>query len=152
MRAIITIALLFFTTFILGCGNGVRVTGKVMYEDDGSPLSTGVVVFENDETSYRAVVKPDGSFALGVTRDAQKIPAGNYKVWLADTMTFEGFPAKRYTLYTYTASEEYTSVSTTPLTAEVNSGSRFFELKVKKAEPAVVKVWENGKKEAVKGE
>ncbi|MDR3108878.1 MAG: hypothetical protein LBU65_04210 [Planctomycetaceae bacterium] len=140
---------LILSVTLLGCSGGVRVSGKVTYED-GSPLTVGTIIFDDGAANFRAVMHNDGSYALGVTKDAQKIPAGNYKVWFADTTTSEGNRAQRFTVYSRALADEYTSVGTTSLTANVAaSGSQVFDFVVPPPKPKVTKEYVDGRLEVI---
>ena len=66
--------------FVLcGCGEGVIVRGTVQFED-GNPLSVGTVVFSGEKGMYRGYIKSDGKFSLGITKNNQRIPKGDYRV------------------------------------------------------------------------
>lgn len=82
MRFYLTSVVAALTLFALGCGdaNRVNVRGTVTFSDDGSPLTRGVVCFDNDTVMARGTVKPDGSYAIGVEKDGRGIPPGSYKV------------------------------------------------------------------------
>jgi hypothetical protein len=63
-----------------GCGNGnVKFGGKVTFED-GSPLTAGVVIFDNGVTMSSAPIRPDGTFTAGTSRENDGIPPGIYRV------------------------------------------------------------------------
>ncbi|MDR3232919.1 MAG: hypothetical protein LBT46_04530 [Planctomycetaceae bacterium] len=146
MKHLITITLLFFATITAGCGSGVRVGGKITLED-GTPLDKGAVVFDNGKLNFRGQVMPDGSYQLGVTRDAQKIPAGNYKVWIANTLETENY-GREYSIYFNTIAGEYMGLDTSPLSAAVlPGGSQVFDFTLKPAADRVIKVYEDGREE-----
>jgi hypothetical protein len=65
-----------------GCGdlNRVKVRGKVVYSDDSSPVTRGVVCFDNDKTMARGSIQPDGSYSIGLGNDGRGIEPGSYKV------------------------------------------------------------------------
>jgi hypothetical protein len=71
--------LLLCTCFALGCSNKSTVTGNVTYPD-GTPLTTGSVIFETE--SYRAygIVDENGFYTLGEINPGDKIRPGTYKV------------------------------------------------------------------------
>jgi hypothetical protein len=71
-----------------GCNMGTKVTGKVTFED-GSPLQKGSIMFDNGINSYWGVIQPDGSYAVGQTKDSQRIPKSKYKVWFSGTVRIE---------------------------------------------------------------
>jgi hypothetical protein len=144
--------ILFFVTLVLsvtliGC-SGVRVSGKVTYED-GSPLTVGTIIFDDGTANFRAAMQNDGSYALGVTKDAQRIPSGDYKVWFASTMPSETDIPKGFTIYYYALPDEYTSVRATPLTANVTARSRKFDFVVPPPKHKVIKIWTNGRQQVI---
>jgi hypothetical protein len=144
-KHIITLSLL-SVLFVAGCGSGVRVGGKITLED-GAPLDKGEVIFDDGKLNFRGAVKPDGSYQLGVTRDAQKIPAGNYRVWIAGTQGSESRMGV-YTIYFNTIAEEYTGLAASPLSAAVlPRGSQVFDFTLKPAADKVIKFYADGRKE-----
>lgn len=74
---------------LIGCSNQVRVSGKVTF-DDGSPVTAGKVIFEND-AFFQAVgqIKPDGTYRLGSYDLADGVPRGNYKVYITGAVSAE---------------------------------------------------------------
>ena len=79
MRNILLLVLFALSTALLsGCGQ-TKVTGKVTFSDD-SPLTSGTVIFENDQHSYTATIKSDGTFKMGVLKDGEGIPPGVYRI------------------------------------------------------------------------
>jgi len=70
------------TLVALGCGdlNRVKVRGKVVFSDDSSPLTRGVVCFDNDKTMARGNIQPDGSYSVGMGNDGGGVDPGSYKV------------------------------------------------------------------------
>ncbi|MDR0611848.1 MAG: hypothetical protein LBG58_17205 [Planctomycetaceae bacterium] len=72
--------LLLCLTSFNGCNNGnVKFGGKVTFED-GSPLTAGVVVFDNGVNMSTAPIRPDGTFTAGTSRENNGIPPGTYRV------------------------------------------------------------------------
>jgi len=70
---------------IAGCGDGTKtynVTGTVKFTD-GSPLTTGTVIFAGENVASQGEIQPDGSYALGTNAADDGAPAGSYKVFLA---------------------------------------------------------------------
>ena len=79
MRNILPLILLTLSAMLLsGCGQ-TKVTGTVSFPD-GSPLTTGTIIFEDDKNSYTATIKDDGSFKMGMLKDGEGIPPGQYRV------------------------------------------------------------------------
>lgn len=64
-----------------GCGSNVRVTGTVQF-DDGSPLETGIVVFQSQAHVAKGKLKPGGRFVMGSVREHDGLPPGDYKVYI----------------------------------------------------------------------
>ncbi|MDR1480673.1 MAG: carboxypeptidase-like regulatory domain-containing protein [Planctomycetaceae bacterium] len=78
---------LFFILFLTGCGQ-IKVEGKVSFPD-GAPLPVGKVVFEDSKSTFTANIKKDGTFRMGMLKDGEGIPAGKYKVAIADALGLE---------------------------------------------------------------
>ena len=69
----------------IGCSNKVPVHGKVVLQD-GSPLNTGVVLFQGDGILSRATIQPDGTFKASTEKNNDGIPPGIYKVYISGAM------------------------------------------------------------------
>ena len=64
-----------------GCGDGkVGLKGKVVFSDDGSPLPTGMVIFETDTYLARGMIEPDGTFVVSSSKVNDGLPPGTYRV------------------------------------------------------------------------
>jgi hypothetical protein len=88
------IVLSFFSLCLLlslGCGGNAKVTGKVTFPD-GTPLTTGSVVFESDKLSASGKIQEDGSFRLGTDRENDGVPKGSYRVRIAGAVTYGEAP------------------------------------------------------------
>lgn len=64
-----------------GCGNNVRVTGKVTFED-GQPLTAGRVCFQTDTFFADGAVQEDGSYTIGSVGENSGLPKGTYQVFI----------------------------------------------------------------------
>ncbi|MDR3233633.1 MAG: hypothetical protein LBT46_08235 [Planctomycetaceae bacterium] len=138
MKLLITITLLFFATIISGCGSGVRVSGKVTFDDD-SPMALGTIMFDSGLQVYSGAMRSDGTYSLGVTQDRQRIPAGKYKVWFSATARIErlygkdGKPVEPPRQLVFSQiQEDYTGFDRTSLEADVQTGNRTFDFVVKR--------------------
>ena len=69
------VALLLFLT---GCGDP-QVKGTVTF-DDGTPLTTGGVMFVDGSYTATGAIKPDGSYVLSSLTLGDGVKSGNYKV------------------------------------------------------------------------
>jgi hypothetical protein len=66
----------------VGCGQNVTVIGKVTFEDDGSPLSQGMVIFQSGSVQSKAPIEADGSYQVGTLKTGDGIPRGTYQVYI----------------------------------------------------------------------
>jgi hypothetical protein len=72
---------LFVLICLTGCGNGqVGLSGKVVFSDDGSPLTVGAVCFSTPTFQARGELKQDGTFTMGSVTDSDGLPPGTYQV------------------------------------------------------------------------
>jgi len=62
----------------IGCGPNVTVTGKVTFPD-GTPLTTGQVLFESPAMLARGRIQSDGTYSI-TTGELKGIPRGTYQV------------------------------------------------------------------------
>jgi hypothetical protein len=113
-----------------GCSNKISVTGIVKYAD-GSPLTIGSVIFENDKEQYFGQLNTEGKFNLGGIKSGDGIPPGLYKVRLAGTEETQDIENDR--VIVKHVDNKYTNVATSGLTAEVGK-QRTFDFIVEKPE------------------
>jgi hypothetical protein len=96
MKNIFSMMLLLFFTSFIGCSNGnVKFGGKVTFED-GSPLTTGVVIFDNGVTMSSAPIRPDGTFTAGTSRENNGIPPGTYRVSIGGAIELLDNPENKF--------------------------------------------------------
>jgi len=82
---------------IVGCGgSGYPVTGKVTFPD-GTPLTTGRVMFTNGIITAFGDINARGEYRMGLDRARGGIPAGYYQIYITDAFT-EGNPAFAVTM------------------------------------------------------
>jgi hypothetical protein len=74
-------AMVIYCVAFLGCGSGASVTGKVVYDKDGAPLTKGTVMFVSDDGHLaRADVRSDGTFDLRGGGGKAGVQPGKYGV------------------------------------------------------------------------
>ena len=68
---------------VSGCGKGfVPLRGTVTFSDDGAPLTTGVVYFDNGKDVARGKINADGTYVVGSMSNNDGLAPGNYKVYV----------------------------------------------------------------------
>ena len=124
-------ALLAMVFVIAGCGK-YKVSGKVLFEDDGSPVTRGVISFIGNNVIGSGRIKSDGSFTLGIKSETDGIPKGDYKVTI-DTLDTESGPvtmgSPNSVAFTHIVDTQYASSSRSGLTATVPSKEYTFHVK-----------------------
>jgi len=74
---------IFIATFLValaGCGESkVQVSGKVTFED-GTPITSGQVLFSTGEYAVTGDIKSDSTYKLGERKDGDGIRPGKYTV------------------------------------------------------------------------
>jgi hypothetical protein len=120
---------------IAGCGvPNTPVSGKVTFEN-GTPLTTGEIIFVGTFNSKEYFVKgkigSDGSYTLAeqvIGKESGKAGCkpGEYQVFLGSTSTTEIVNDK--TVMTHTVHQDYTRKDKTPLTAKVPGGNYDFQV------------------------
>ena len=74
---------------LVGCGKNVQVKGKVTFED-GSPLTTGMVIFQAGSTQSKAPIEEDGSYVVGTLKADDGLPRGTYQVYITGAVEVSG--------------------------------------------------------------
>ena len=81
--------LLLVCTSIIGCGKGfVPAGGKVTYED-GSPVTSGGIVFSSSFFMAEGRIQSDGTYTLFSLKPGDGLPPGQYKVTIGASETDE---------------------------------------------------------------
>ena len=121
---------------LVGCNHGnPSVAGKVVYEDDGSPLDSGLVMFlpfEGEQRFARGEIRADGTYQLGTRKPGDGAQPGKYRVCIVppDRSAEE----ENGILVPPLVDPRYLDVRTSGLEFEVKPGHNNFTLKV--ARPA----------------
>lgn len=67
---------------IVGCGKNVPLGGKVTFSDDQTPLTKGIVCFQNGGFTARGPLKEDGTYVVGSEKAADGLPPGEYQIYI----------------------------------------------------------------------
>ncbi len=124
---------------ITGCSNKVPLGGTVIFSDDGTPLTRGVVFFQSKELVAQGAIKPDGTFRVGTDTLTDGLPRGTYKVYISGAEQVEFVPyqmgpeqAMRQNV-TPLIDPKYSNQETSDLTFVVDGRTRKFDIKVDRA-------------------
>ena len=130
MKNRILFALLLSMLVLTGCGDKVKLKGKVVFSDDGSPVPIGVVCFETDTYSARGILAEDGTFDVGSLADKDGLPPGTYRVSITGAQKVIGQDARGANIYEPLVAAKFTSGSTSGLTIDVTAATKKFEFEV----------------------
>jgi hypothetical protein len=61
-----------------------KISGTVKFSD-GTPITSGRIVFDDGKHSYFGTIQKDGACVTGGVKPVESIPDGVYKIWLAST-------------------------------------------------------------------
>jgi hypothetical protein len=126
---------------VIGCSNNVPLRGRVL-DQEGNPITVGMVNFVSDKGLSRAKIQPDGSYTVGTLKQSDGLPPGTYKVYVTNAevplapkeppkgpqrLDAAGQPILPMMFNTRKlVATKYTTESATPLTCEVPvKGNRF---------------------------
>jgi hypothetical protein len=116
--------------FIAGCGSGKVQLGGAVTFDDGTPLTTGSVIFSTDTFSAKGNIDSSGNYVVGSVDTNDGLPAGKYKVYIegaTQNITSPNGESSRSLI-----DVEYNNYDTTPLSCEVPVAGNRFDIKVPK--------------------
>ncbi|MDR2169685.1 MAG: hypothetical protein LBP59_06050 [Planctomycetaceae bacterium] len=129
------ILLIFVALIFVGCGNP-RVSGKVVFSDDKSPVPYGMVNFVTDKTIARGPIDKNGNYVVGSLKARDGLPPGEYKVYITDTMKVippsgnSGMPKFEMVIHS-----KYEKPETSGLVLNVK-GSQVFNIEVDRYDPS----------------
>ena len=69
---------------VVGCGQP-KVSGRVVFSDDQSPLTQGVVIFHGDHGIARGRIKSDGYYVMGSESEKDGLPPGKYRISIKES-------------------------------------------------------------------
>lgn len=127
MLFVIFASLVLFST---GCDGKVKMSGKVTYSDDGSPVPTGTVGFETNTFLARGAIKPDGVFQVSSTGNNDGLPPGKYRVYLSGVERQIGIDDNNHPIMEPLIDKKYFDASTSGLTIEVTPETKNYDIKV----------------------
>jgi hypothetical protein len=114
---------------VLGCGPSMYpVRGKVIL-NDGTPVTTGMVIFESKGEKpivARGDIKPDGSYELSTNKPGDGVPPGKYRVHVTPPVHVNVEESAPKPVF----DERYTKFETSGLEFEVPSGSGEYLIKL----------------------
>lgn len=113
---------------VSGCGQP-KVGGKVVFSDDKTPLSQGVVMFYGDNAVYRGNIKQDGTYTIGTQKANDGLPPGDYTVVLRETAKQTSSGNDGLPTFEAVTDPKYENVETTDLKISVK-GSQTFDIEV----------------------
>jgi len=122
-KQILLIAIVAVSLFVVGCGKNPKITGKVYYVDDNSPVVQGTVIFLSDNYTGRAQIEKDGSYSVHSESTGYGLPPGTYQVYLDGTekAIMDGGGLRLEQL----VDKKYTSASSSGLTLTVNKSQKY---------------------------
>ena len=121
-------AILFSMVIASGCGQP-KINGKVVFSDDESPVTQGVVIFHGDHGIARGEIQKDGRFVVSSIKKNDGLPPGKYRISIKETqidISGGGLPT-----YKNVIDKKYESPDTSGLTLDVQK-SQTFDIKVER--------------------
>jgi len=118
--------LLLLILLVLGCGNGnIPLKGRVVFEDDGSPLTVGTVLLCTPTMQSRGDLDKDGYFTVATLGTKDGLPAGTYNVGIVGAN--EDLPDGSLKAL---LEDKWYSPQTSGLTVQIDKGMKNLEIKV----------------------
>jgi hypothetical protein len=124
-----SVALLLLTS--VGCNSGYTVTGRVTFEEDGSPLTIGIINFENEKYRFSGQLNADGNYLLEGASPREGVPAGVYGVSVSGAVKSTTDEIARTMVNENLVTKKFFRPETSDLICEVN-GKMTFDFQVAK--------------------
>ncbi len=132
--------ILLFTLLVVGCGRGHhKLSGRVTYSDDNTPLERGQVCFVNDKGMARAKIQDDGQYTVGSFTEQDGLPPGTYKVYITGAEREEPgqTPTSRPT-YIPLIEPKFSTAAMTEMSFVVDGSQKTFDFTVDRASVATI--------------
>ena len=71
---------------LFGCGENVRLRGKVTFSDTQEPLTCGEIHFSTPTFLARATIQPDGTYSVGSMKESDGLPPGTYSIAIVNAV------------------------------------------------------------------
>ncbi|MDR1493005.1 MAG: hypothetical protein LBT05_09830 [Planctomycetaceae bacterium] len=132
------ITLFLFAVVAIGCGDNIKLGGRVAFSDNGEPLQTGTVVFVNDTSQAIGAIQEDGTYVVSYSGNSDGLPKGNYKVYIADAVLITGGGLDPNTgaflpqYETPLIDKKLTNVQTSDLNIHVDGSFKKFDIQVER--------------------
>ena len=120
-----SIPLLIVMTFMVGCGSQPGLRGKVVFSDDKSPLTQGIVVFQSEKGIARGELDKNGNYVVGSLKANDGLPPGTYKVYLETTELYHPNPKGGLPIIEYVIDHKYEKSNTSGITVEIKRSTTF---------------------------
>jgi len=125
-RYFVLLPLLVFTVTVLGCGGGnVPLKGRVVFDDDSSPLTVGTVFLTTPTMQSRGHLDRDGNFTVGTVGTRDGLPPGTYEVAIVGAV--EDLPDGSLRPL---VADKWASPTTSGKTVEIDRSTRNLEIRV----------------------
>ena len=115
----------FVLCFMIGCGGNPKIKGKVVFSDDKTPLTQGVVNFVSDKGIARGELDKEGNFVIGSVKANDGLPPGNYRIYLTNTELYKTDAAGNLAGIEYLIDKKYEEANTSGLTLEVKKSMTY---------------------------
>ena len=121
--SIFLIAVLVSLLIVTGCGQP-KLSGRVVFSDDQSPVTCGMIIFHSGDGIARGYIQPDGSYVVESLRKGDGLPPGTYKISLKSTQIRTIKPGGGM-VFENVIDTKYESPDTSGLTLEVTKSQAF---------------------------
>ena len=137
----------FLTTILLtavclcGCSSNVPLSGRITFEDNDEPLTTGTIAFVKGADQARSDIDSDGRYKLGFLGASDGLPPGEYQIYIQAVHTeyvygrpnADGEAEVIDRIETPFIADKYRDPATSGLTFTVDGKSKMFDIKVERA-------------------
>ena len=125
---IFLITVLFSLLITTGCGQP-KISGKVVYSDDQSPVTQGVVIFHDGNNIARGPIQSNGRYAVESLKKNDGLPPGMYKISIKETQV--NISEADLPVYQNMIDKKYESPDTSGLSLNVTK-SQTFDIQVER--------------------
>jgi len=118
--------------FLGGCGKNISLKGRVVFTDDGTPLTAGTVCFVTENTLARGSLDSNGTYTVGTIGKRDGLAADTYRIYILDAHREVGVDEQNMPIYEPLIDEKYMNPETSGLSIVVDRQTSRYDIQVER--------------------
>ncbi|GHT16991.1 hypothetical protein FACS1894189_2070 [Planctomycetales bacterium] len=117
---------------VVGCNKYVPLKGTVVFSDDGTPLTTGSVIFESGNIGASGALNERGEFVIGSMKADDGLAPGTYNVFISGAVKDVGENSSRMESSIPLIHSKFGNKDTSGIVINVDKNTKNVQIKVER--------------------